>query len=817
MVSELSADRLAWRCPDHWVPWKTLSEVEAARSIVGQERAVDAIEFGLSVRGVGFNVFVTGLSGTGRLTTIKRFLDEQAGDGPAPDDVCFVFNFDCPEHPRVLRLSAGEGVKLRRAMDQMIDELRENLPEILKSPEFRKRVDFALAALKRRELELTRAFETKVKASGFQLVQIQTGPVTRPEIYVTMGEEAIPVEDLDGQVEAGALDADKVEELRKVHAALMEEMEQIFEQVSELRTQMQERVEQVQQSAIEPLLDVVVQRVRKAVTDERVGPYLDQVATDLRENTELFTGEDEADGGGDQYLRWRINVAVDNSETRGHPVLMETEPSFANVFGTIERAVGPRGEGFTDFTRIRAGSLLRADGGYLVLNMDDLAVDARVWPALKRALKYGRVQIQSPETIVYGVAALKPEEVPLDVKVVIIGDRSSYDLLYRYDRDFPKIFKVLADFDSVMKPTADNSRDVLTVLAKVAGDEGLLPLDRDGMAAMLELAVRLAGSRRRFSSRFSDLADCYREASYLAARDGREMAGRTEVRAAVEARNRRHGLSEEKTLEWIAENVIRVDTEGVAVGQVNGLAVYDLGHCRFGKPSRITARIGVGREGVINVERQAGLSGPTYDKGVQILTGYLRGTFAGTVPLTMACSITFEQSYGGVDGDSASSTEIYAILSALSGVPLRQDIAVTGSVDQLGRVQAIGGVNEKIEGFFKVCSERGLTGSQGVMIPADNVADLQLAPEVVQAVEEGRFHVWSVRTVEEGIEHLTGMPAGEPLEEGWTPDSVFDRCQRRLDEMSRLMRQAGKGGGGENSESSTTGEDSGERSGTGGQ
>ncbi|HHQ47693.1 MAG TPA: hypothetical protein ENK19_02260, partial [Acidobacteria bacterium] len=641
MVDEISVDRLAWRCPEEWIPAGSLAEIPAAQTIVGQERAVEAIEFGLSARGVGFNVFVTGLAGTGRLTTIKRFLDEQAGDGPAPDDVCFVFNFDCPEHPHALRLAAGHGVRLRRAMSQLVDELKENLPQILKSPEFRKRVDFALAPLKRRETEITKAFETKVREAGFQLVQIQTGPVTRPDIYVTVGEEAVAVDDLEEHVQAGALTAEKAEDLTRLHATLMEEMERIFEEISDIRTQMQERMESVQKSAIEPLLDVVVERVRTSVADERVGHYVDQVRKDLEEHMELFTNDEDDDATGDRFLRWRVNVVVDNSETKGHPVLMETEPSFSNVFGTIERAMGPGAEGFTDFTRIRAGSLLRADGGYLVLNMDDLTFDPRVWPALKRALKYGRVQIQSPETTMFGVAALKPEEVPLDVKVVIIGSRTSYDLLFRYDRDFPKIFKVLADFDSEMKPSAPTARDVLTVLAKVSKEEELIPLDRSGMAAMLELAVRLAGSRRRFSSRFSDVADYYREASYLAGKAGRELVGREEVTAAIEAHHRRHGLSEEKTLDWIAEEVIRIDTEGTAVGQVNGLAVYDLGHCRFGKPSRITARIGVGREGVINVERQAGLSGPTYDKGVQILTGFLRGTFAHRVPLTMACSITF--------------------------------------------------------------------------------------------------------------------------------------------------------------------------------
>jgi predicted ATP-dependent protease len=496
----------------------------------------------------------------------------------------------------------------------------------------------------------------------------------------------------------------------------------------------------------------------------------------------------------DRFLRWRVNLVVDNTDVSGRPVVMETEPSYTNLFGTVERTLTSSGDVTTSFMRIRAGSLLRANGGFLVLNADDVLMEPRVWPGLKRALKYRRVQIQSMESLMLGAAMLKPEAVPIRVKVVIIGSRAIYDLLYRYDTDFSKIFKVLADFDNLLEASRDHAKDLLSVLRKVTLEEELLELDRSGMAAMLEQAVRIGGWRRRFSSRFSDLADLLRESSYHAQCDEAPLIAREHVAAARAARRRRHSLSEDRSHDVISEKVVRIDTTGSVVGQVNGLAVYDLGHHRFGKPSRITARVGLGREGVINVERQAGLSGPSYDKGVSILTGFLRGTFARRSPLTMGCSVTFEQSYGGIDGDSASSTEVYAILSALSGIALRQDIAVTGSVDQYGNVQAIGGVNEKIEGFFRVCGRNRLTGSQGVMIPSSNVGDLHLSDEVIAAVEEGKFHVWSVDSIYDGVELLTGQPAGSWDEkDGWTDDSVFAACQNRLDEMVQHMRQAAKG------------------------
>ena len=797
MIHELKAKDLAWRCPRSWLPKKDSTSIKPATTIVAQDRAVDAIAFGLAMRGIGFNVFVAGMSGTGRLTTIKSFVEKLAEGDDKPDDICFVFNFRKPEEPSAIFLKAGAGGRLRDGMDRLIEELSANLPATLNDREFRSRIDRVVEPLHRQEREVVEAFEKEVSDAGFVLVQVQAGLVTRPEILPVVEEQPVPLEKLGELVEAGKLTAEDVERLRESHTKLSEKFRDVFQEVAEIRRKVQERVEDVRRKLLQPSFEAAVKTIRKAVGDPRANPYLDDLANDLGENVGLFMISDEdVPSDGDRFLRWRVNLVVDNRDVTGRPVVMETEPSYTNLFGTIERTLTQSGEAATSFMRIRAGSLMRANGGFLVLNADAVLMEPRVWPGLKRALKYRRVQIQSLESLVLGAALLKPEPVPIDVKVMIIGSREIYDLLYRYDSDFPTIFKVLADFDTILVASKSHAKDLLSVLRKVTLEENLRELDRTGIAAILEEAVRIGGWRRRFSSRFSDLADLLREASYRAGLEKSERVSGKHVAKARSARRRRHSLTEDRSHDLISEGVIRIETKGSVVGQVNGLAVYDLGHHQFGRPSRITAQVGLGREGVINVERQAGLSGPTYDKGVSILTGFLRGTFARRSPLTMSCSVTFEQSYGGIDGDSASSTEVYAILSALSGQGLSQAIAVTGSVDQYGHVQAIGGVNEKIEGFFRVCSEGKLTGSQGVMIPRSNVKDLHLSEEVVTAVNDGVFHVWAVDNVSDGIELLTGRPAGKWNEkDGWSDGSIFAACQERLDEMVRLMKKASKDGG----------------------
>ncbi|MBD3853424.1 MAG: AAA family ATPase [Acidobacteria bacterium] len=486
MIRKLRAKELVWRCPKSWLPRKDSTAVKPASTIVAQDRAVEAIAFGLAMRGIGFNVFVTGLSGTGRLTTIKSFVERLAESEEKPDDICFVFNFRKPEEPCAVFLEAGAGCRLKEGMDDLVDELSENLPSILIDREFRSRIERAVEPLQRQERELIETFEKEVTESGFVLVQVQSGMVTRPEILPVVKEEPTPLEKLGELEKEGELGAEEIENLRENHGRLTETFRDVFQEVSEIRRMVQQRVEDVRKKLLQPAFETAVDRIRKTVGDERVDPYLDQVAVDLAENLGLFmiSEDDSQPAEGDRFLRWRVNLVVDNADLSGRPVVMETEPTYTNLFGTIERTLTQSGEATTSFMRIRAGSLLRANGGFLVLNADDVLMEPRVWPGLKRALKFRRVQIQSLESLVLGAAVLKPEPVPIKVKVVIIGSRSIYDLLYRYDSDFSKIFKVLADFDNVLKATRSHARDLLSVLRRVTLEEELHDLDRSGMATI---------------------------------------------------------------------------------------------------------------------------------------------------------------------------------------------------------------------------------------------------------------------------------------------------------------------------------------------
>lgn len=789
MLRKLGVEEARWQCPPEWLPGDGTENLEPCRGIIGQRRAVTALEFGLGIDSLGFNIFVTGLTGTGKMTAIELHLAPHAERGRRPDDLIYVYNFARPEQPKLLRLRGGGGAVLRDALAHLLAQLAESLPGLFDSDEYKRRLDLAIEDLKVRQQELVRSFEEEVRRHGFTLVQVQVGSVTRPEILPVVDDRPVTMDKVQALAAEGKIDKERLAALEKEHERLSEELQRAFAQVMAMRAEMVARAEKLRQDTVEPVLRAHMQEIAAAVGDERVEPFLAEVAADLMKNLELLTAKSEE--GLDPLIRYRVNVVVDNGATQGRPVVIETEPTLARLFGTIEARLGQDLRSSADHTQIRAGSVLRANGGFLVLNAFDVLSEPGAWRALKRALRYRKVAVRAPETI-FNLAgqALQPEPVELDIKVVMMGDRALYDLLHELDDDFRKIFKVLSDFDSETPLDAAAVADFLALMARIIRDEQLPHLDRDGMAALVEEGVRLARTRRRLSARFSDVADILREAAWVARRNGRPCIGRGEVRAAVISRAERNSLPEEKITRAMQEGLLRVASTGSTVGEVNGLAVYDLGYHAFGLPGRVSARVALGREGVINIEREARLSGRTHDKGVLILTGFLRGLFAVEHPLSVSVSIAFEQSYGGVEGDSASSTEVYAILSALSGLPLRQDLAVTGSVDQHGRVQAIGGVNEKVEGFFRLCRARGLTGSQGVVIPEANVGDLQLDPEVVEAIATGRFHLYAVSHVSEGIELLTGVPAGERGEDGRYPEgSVFGRCAARLAEMAEQMRR----------------------------
>ncbi|MCJ7441927.1 MAG: AAA family ATPase [Thermoanaerobaculaceae bacterium] len=789
MARELVAHELRWRCPKEWLPADSTAKIAPSQGIIGQARAVRALEFGLSVQSLGFNVFVTGLTGTGRMTAIELHLRPLAGEGEPPDDLLFVFNFARPEQPRLLRLAAGRGVVLRDRLDRLLRDISKALPGMFKGEEFQQRLELALEDLKTKQQELIKGLERKVRAAGFTLVQVQVGSVTRPEILPLVEERPVTLEKLQSLAEEGKFDREKATVIEQAHGKLSEELQRVFHEVMTMREEMVSRAEELRRATVDPLLKQAFSHVARAVKDPRVSEYLDEVLRDMLEHLELFGAHDGGEEG-DPLLRYRVNVVVDNGNTKGRPIIIETEPSYNNLFGTIEARLGQNLQSTSDHMRIRAGSLLRANGGFLVVNAFDAVSEAGVWPALKRALRYRRVVIR-PRDILFAISgqALQPEPVEMDVKIVMIGDRALYDVLHDADEEFRKIFKVLADFDSEMPSGREQVQEFLSLMAKIVRDEKLPHVDRGGMAALLEEAVRLAHNRRRISARFCDVADILREAAFLAGGKRKKTVGVEHIHAAVRARRDRHSLPEEKLTKYMLDDVLVVATNGTAVGQVNGLTVYDLGYHAFGLPGRVTARVGLGRDGVINIEREANMSGSVHDKGVLILSGFLRGSFAAEMPLSMTASIAFEQSYGGVEGDSASSTEVYAILSALSGIPIRQDLGVTGSVDQNGRIQAIGGVNEKIEGFFSLCAQRGLSGTQGVLIPESNADDLQLDPEVVAAVEWGGFHIDPISRIEEGIELLMGVAAGARGPDGaYPPESVFGRCAERLAGMAEQLR-----------------------------
>ncbi|MGA2720691.1 MAG: AAA family ATPase, partial [Candidatus Acidiferrales bacterium] len=549
----------------------------------------------------------------------------------------------------------------------------------------------------------------------------------------------------------------------------------------------------------------VIEELKEKYSSTHIAEYLEEVRHHVLDNLEPFKereGEEEqvpAEAGPgpraergerDPFRVYGVNVILAHGEQETCPVIFETIPTYANLFGTVHRSYDTRGGWNSDFMDLRGGSLLRADGGFLVMYALDTLTETGVWRTLKRTLNHGKLEIQPVETFFpFSTAALKPEPIEVHAKIILIGDRDMYELLYDYEDDFKKIFKVRVEFDEEMKWDEEVLRQYGGRLRKLCDDEKLLPFDRTAVAAILEHGVRIAGRRGKITTRFFDLADLARESAYAARHNGTKVITAAHVKDALDAKIERHNLLESKIREMIEQNLLFIDTTGERVGQVNGLSVLEIGGYAFGKPVRITASAAIGKIGIINVERESNLSGRFHDKGVQIISGYIRRTFAQDKPLSLSASLCFEQSYSGVDGDSASSTEIYALLSALSGVPIRQEMAVTGSVNQQGDVQPIGGVNQKIEGFYDVCRLKGLTGTQGVLIPAENVDDLMLRDDVIEAVAKGQFHIYPVATIEQGIEILTGAPAGKRNASGkFEPESVFGKADARLSEMAMTMR-----------------------------
>ena len=775
----------------------TSDDIEPCAEIIGQHRAIEAIKVGLHIPTRGYNIFVTGLGGTGRTTTIQHLLQQLNHQEPKLKDICFVNNFKNEDNPRVIIFDAGDGKRFKKDMAYLVGTMRKAVPKIFLSEDYKERQGRIVREYENRQKELIGKFEEKLESTGFAMVQIQAGLGVRNEIQPLIDGEPASLEKLERMVKEGKFPPARLDDLKNQWEVLRRDFDATSLESKKLSTKTDEAVDKLNLAMVEPLVTDKINMLKKRYPLEKVIEYLDEVAAALSQDLDRYReaqprrGEEEAPAyrKREPFEEFSVNLILDNSETKKVPVVIENSPSYKNLFGSLERVVDRFGYWRTDFTRIFSGSLLRASGGFLVVNALDLLSEPGVWWPLKRALRNGEIEITGfdPFYMMAG-SGIKPEPIPFSVKVVMIGEPHLYNLLWRGDDDFKKVFRIKAEFDSVMPLTKPNLHEYFCFVRRRITEEGLLPFDLSGMQAIAEYGRRLAGHRQKLSVRFTAIADMVREANLCAVERKAKRVTRDDVHCAEMRRRQRVNLVEEKVQEMFDTDVVLVSTTGSVVGQVNGLSVYDLGEYRFGRPTRITVNTALGKAGVINIEREADLSGPIHDKGVLVLSGYLRLMFAQDKPLEMSASISFEQSYSGVDGDSASSTEIYGILSSLTALPLKQGIAVTGSVNQKGEIQPIGGINEKVEGFYDVCLSKGLTGDQGVILPQQNVQDLILRPDVVEAVRKGKFHLYPVETISEGVAILTGVPGGKREKNGaFTPGSVLAQADEKLRQMALTL------------------------------
>jgi ATP-dependent Lon protease len=788
---ELSPDKLRWKLDPETIPFSTTEDCEPCEEIIGQERAIKAIKTGLDIRGHGYNIFITGMVGTGRTTTIKQLLEKLEKGEKTPDDILYVNNFKNPDEPMLIMFPGGQGRLFKEAMENLIGMLKRNIPELLKSKYYSEKRESLIESQQKKQKEILQKFEEEVAQEGFSVIQVQMGLFVKPDLVPMIEDTATPFNKLEAMVKEKKFPQKKLDELKKKYEELTTKLEGVFERLRDIDEGTRSLLKNWDAEAITPIIRGGISGIREKFFQDSISDYLNNVEENLINNIELFKNqkkdekEDKTRELIDTFLEYRVNLLVDNSDVKGEPVVMETNPNFMNLFGAIDSSLTRWGMWQTDFTKIKAGSFLKANGGYLVINALDALIEPGVWVTLKRTLRNQIFEIQNYASLYFiSTSRLKPQPIKCNVKVVMIGDAYIYDLLYFQDDGFKKIFKIKAEFDSEITKDEKTVGDYACFIKKICDDDNLSPVDKGGIGTIIEYATRIAGRQKKVTTRFHILADVTREADYWARLDNKKMISREHVEKAIEERFERVSLIDDKIQELIEEGTILIDTEGKVVGQVNGLSVYDMGQFSFGKPTRITAKTAVGRVGVINIEREANLSGPTHNKGVLILGGYMRGKYAQNIPFSLSASLAFEQSYSGVDGDSASSTEVYAILSSLSKLPLRQDIAVTGSVNQKGEIQPIGGVNEKIEGFFDVCRAKGLTGLQGVIIPHQNIQNLMLRRDVVEAVAQGKFHIYPIKSVDEGIEILTGVEAGKAREDGTfeegTVNALVDQEMHRL-------------------------------------
>lgn len=785
-VRKLAATDVRWTCDPDDLAFGTTAELTAPDALIGQARAERSLEFGVDIQRQGFNIYASGIPGTGRISMIVDRLQHEASVRPAPDDWCYAYNFDDKHRPRALRLPAGKGPAFSSQMDEMVETLREDMPQAFETEQYRNQRDHITRRVEEDRRERFRVIEQQAAEAGFGLVQSPVGlsvaPVADGQPLAADAINAMSSADRETLQRAGKAIEDELEQTMRALRALQKEARSSLTSLSC----------DVARSVARPLLD--------DLRDEYVGvvdalSHFDAVEAHVTTKHLSFLEPDNVNAAPEQkpgpmvdpFVEYRINVLVTHQPSAGAPLVREGHPVHLNLFGHVE-ARSESGVMVTDHTMIKPGALHRANGGYLVLDAEELLQASVSYQALKRALRDQLIRMDGAahELGRSSVARLDPDPIQLDVKVALVGGPATYAMLYDFDPDFGELFKVLAEFETEISRDDGNIIRYAQFIAARCSAECLLPFDRTAVARVLEEAVRLAQDRSKLSTQFGAISDIVREAEYWARRRGGDLVTEEDVRTSVEERVRRSNLVEVKIRERMSDGTVMIDVQGSEVGQVNGLAVLGVGGHEFGQASRITARVFSGRDGVISIDREVKLSGPIHDKGAMILAGFMNGTFGASGPLAMSATIAFEQMYGGVDGDSASLAELLVLLSALADYPLSQAIAVTGSVNQHGEVQAVGGATQKIEGFYDLCATDGLTGSQGALIPASNVRHLTLRSDVAQAIAEGRFHVFAATTVAGAVELLMGRPAGAADTTGrFQRSTVFGEAQIRLAQFAR--------------------------------
>jgi lon-related putative ATP-dependent protease len=770
---------------------KTTQELAPLSEIIGQERAVRALKFGLGIRDQGFNIYVAGFPGTGRKTAVKNFVEEIARVEPVPPDWCYVNNFSNQYEPKAIQLPAGKGKEFRDNVKNLIESIRTALPKAFESDDYSAKREATIRGLEKQRKELIDKLNVKAQQEGFI---IQSTPIGLLLIPVVNGKPLNEEELLSLPQKTKDLIQEKREQLE---SELRNTMRQFLDMERKIREELKKLNRDIALYAIGHLVEDLIEKY-KAMSE--IAAYLKDVQDDILDNISQFVKRGEPQEQMPFPVPWmrevpfrkyEVNVIVDNSDVKGAPVVMEFNPTYQNLFGTTEKEA-QFGALVTDFTMIRGGSLHKANSGYLIIPIEELLRNPFSYEGLKRALRDEKIVIEEPAERFGFISTkgLKPQPIPLRIKMVLIGNPYLYQQLFILDMEFTELFKVKAEFDTTMTRTEENVKQYAAFVCTICQKENLKHLDGTGLAKLVEYSQRLAEDQQKLSTRFAEVADIIREANFYATQEKSNLVTGNHVKKAIEEKIYRSKLVQEKIQEMIQREILLIDTDAEKVGQVNGLSVMGLGDFAFGSPSRVTASVGLGREGVIDIEREAKMGGPIHTKGVLILSGYLNEKYAQNKPLSLSTRLVFEQNYAGVEGDSASSTELYAILSALSGLPIKQSIAVTGSVNQKGEVQAIGGVNEKIEGFFEVCKAKGFTGHQGVMIPESNIQNLMLKEEVVDAVKAGRFHIYSAKTIDEGIEVLTGIKAGERRKDGtFESETVNYRVDKQLKDMAGKLKE----------------------------